>query len=88
MRMIGADAVPWWGVPTIAGLFLVLGSLLSVLSGYFSDRRKARLELERTKRAEELQRDKELSAAAAMLLVETREVFEAFKSNFGVDATC
>ncbi len=76
---------PWWGVPTIAGSFLIIGGALSFLSTYFSDRRRARQELERLALAEGAHRQQDVRAAAASLLVETRNVYEAFKSNFVVD---
>lgn len=31
---------PWWGVPLIAGSFLIVGALIAFLSTYFSDKRK------------------------------------------------
>lgn len=74
------QTAPWWGVPTVAGLFLIIGGVLSFLSTNLSDKRKALQAEESTKRAQELQHRKELQAAAAAFLVESRNVFEAFKA--------
>lgn len=39
------DPAPWWGVPVIAGGFLLVGGVLTFLYTYlFSDRRKSRIE--------------------------------------------
>lgn len=35
-----ADAAPWWGVPLIAGAFLLTGALIAFISTSVSDRRK------------------------------------------------
>jgi hypothetical protein len=35
-----ADAAPWWGIPVIAGCFLLVGATLAFLSTALSDRRK------------------------------------------------
>src|SRR5579885_1893176 len=34
------QAAPWWGVPLLAGTFLLLGAVIAFVSTYFSDRRK------------------------------------------------
>lgn len=38
------EPAPWWGVPVIAGGFLILGGLLAFTSTWLSDRRKLRRE--------------------------------------------
>jgi len=38
------ETAPWWGVPVIAGGFLLLGGTLTFLYTYLNDRRKSRLE--------------------------------------------
>ncbi len=76
---------PWWGVPTVAGCFLIIGGMLSFLSTYFSDKRKAKQDVDRMMQAEQAQRRKDMQVAAASFLVETRGVYEAFKSNFVAD---
>ncbi len=40
----GGDAAPWYGVPLIAGVFLVVGAVLGFLFNWLADRRKARRE--------------------------------------------
>jgi hypothetical protein len=80
-----AQSAPWWGVPTIAGCFLVIGGAISFISTYFSDKRRARQELANTTRAEDAQHRKELRAATASFLTETRNVFDAYVSNFVAD---
>ncbi len=37
-----ADAAPWWGVPLIAGAFLLTGALIAFISTSVSDRKKTR----------------------------------------------
>lgn len=44
--MGGGDGAPWWGVPVIAGLFLLIGGYLSYLWARSNDKRRA--EAERT----------------------------------------
>jgi len=39
-----ATPPPWWGVPVIAGSFLVLGAILGFLFNRANDKRKAKLE--------------------------------------------
>jgi hypothetical protein len=80
-----AQSAPWWGVPTVAGCFLIIGGALSFISTYLSDKRRARQELASARRTEDAQRRKELHAATASFLVETRGVYDAFQSNFIVD---
>jgi hypothetical protein len=80
-----AQSAPWWGVPTIAGGFLIIGGAISFISTYVSDKRRAKQELENTTRAENAQRRKELQAATASFLVETRSVYDAYQSNFVAD---
>lgn len=80
------SAAPWWGVPVVAGAFLVIGGGLSFLSTYASDRRRANNDRQRALQEESGRHRRELRAAAAAFLVEAEEVFEAYKRHFIVDA--
>lgn len=71
----GAADAPWWGVPLVAGVFLLLGGVLNASLGALSERRKARHENRRA-----------LSTAAARFLVETRQFFDDYESNFIIEA--
>jgi hypothetical protein len=85
--LLAADAsanAPWWGVPTIAGAFLIIGGCLAFLSTARSDRRRARYELDQAHRAEAFELRKSVNTASATLLVESRNFYEAYKANFVV----
>lgn len=63
--LVAASAQPWWGIPVIAGCFLLLGgalgAVISFLSTRASDRRKAA-------REDEQRWDSELLARAGTML--------------------
>lgn len=82
---VTTTSAPWWYVAALAGGFTILGGLITQAGGLLSDRRKAKHDLAQFERAEALRRESEVRAAAASFLVETREVFESFRSNFIVN---
>ena len=45
IQVVGVEGAPWWGVPAIAGGFLVLGALLGFWFNKIQDDRKAKREL-------------------------------------------
>lgn len=47
-----SPTAPWWGVPVVAGAFLIIGGLLTFMYTYANERRKSRLEDERRFEAE------------------------------------
>lgn len=46
IEVAGGEAAPWWGVPLIAGAFLLIGGFLTYLYSRNSDNRKAQREQE------------------------------------------
>jgi hypothetical protein len=42
--VVEASSSPWWGIPVIAGLFLLIGAVVSYLSVKASDSRRAKVE--------------------------------------------
>lgn len=61
-----AEAAPWWGVPVIAGAFLILGGAIGFWSNW-------RLEARKQTRAEALRWDADIRQYAAELLGAIRE---------------
>lgn len=59
---------PWWGVPLLAGLFAVLGSLIALISTRASDKRRAK--------REEKERIMSDSRTAAMDVIEAADSIE------------
>jgi hypothetical protein len=66
----------------VAGGFVLIGALLSFASTWGSDRRRAKQEAVRLEQEERRETTKAIHTATARFLVETRGVFEAYKSNF------
>lgn len=44
IEITGGSSAPWWGVPVIAGGFLVLGAILGFIFNRLNDRRRERRE--------------------------------------------
>ena len=45
VEMVGGSSAPWWGVPVIAGGFLILGAALGFLFNWLIENRKAKAAL-------------------------------------------
>jgi hypothetical protein len=71
------EAAPWWGVPVIAGTFLLIGALIAFLSTAASDRRKLAREDRR-------QWDKEIRDAYVEIAAEVNKIRE-YRSLFVPD---
>ena len=69
-----AEAAPWWGVPVIAGAFLVIGALLGFLFNWIADARKAKRE--HTQRWHDEVRKLSVEAVAAARAVHEESVIE------------
>jgi len=63
-----ADIAPWWGVPVIAGAFLILGAVLGFWSNWLLEARKQ-------SRTEALRWDADIRQYSAELLGAVRETF-------------
>lgn len=44
IEVVGGDGAPWWGVPVIAGGFLILGAVLGFFFNQLQDKRRAERE--------------------------------------------
>jgi hypothetical protein len=67
------DAAPWWGVPLVAGLFVLFGALIALLSAFLSDRRKLRREDQR-------QWDREIRDLYVAAMRETAVIRDGWRS--------
>jgi hypothetical protein len=67
-----ADAAPWWGVPLIAGAFLIVGALMGFVNSLRSDRA-------RFKREDARRWDAELLARAGAYMTSTAICFDQLR---------
>jgi hypothetical protein len=74
LSAVAAETAPWWGVPVVAGTFLLVGGLLGGAISFFST---WKADQRRAKREDRQRWDREILDRAGRVVIATDEVYEA-----------